>query len=57
MVGSSFVDVFEEADRQVISDALARAAGGGMQQAEGVRVFSCGPGPNDLPLNVVIGPF
>ena len=56
-IGSSFVDIFEEADRQAIRDALARSAdgggGGGMETVRGVRVFSCGSGPNDFPRNVL----
>eukprot|EP00752_Nemacystus_decipiens_P002034 g1949.t1 len=51
-VGSSFVEIFEEDDRQAMADALARAANGGIEKVGGVRVFSCGPGPNDFPRSV-----
>ena len=51
-VGSRFVDLFEEEDQQAMRDALARAADGGIEKVSGVRVFSCGPGPNDFPRGV-----
>lgn len=52
-VGSSFLDVFEEEDWQVISDALARTAHGSMEKVDGVRVLSRGPRPSDSPRNAV----
>lgn len=48
-IGTSFVDIFEEDDRKMVEDALARCAGGGIEKISG-RIFSCGSGPNEFPV-------